>query len=797
MPLAFVAVIGLALTVSMSGPGKLGHVEPGWSVLEQCTPEAPGDTRGSVGSAGLTAGRTATSRYVADNPVTLTHPVSGVFRGRVSGANEQGLGSVVSVAGGLGFLVANRTIPPIWAQDANDAHFATFGSDVGQVANPNDIVVDPVDGSVFVASYGNITVGLLDIERYRIIKFDADGNYVTEFGSFGTGDGQFGGPLTVAVSPADQAVWVGDTSNSRIQKFTRTNATTYTYAAKVGTSGTGNGQFGAGGGIPVAVDSAGNVYAGDRGNSRIQKFNSSAVYQAQAAIVTGTASPYDVKVSGSLVYATDGLVGGEPEREGHISVFNTALTAQPGLTIPAPPGTTTGIGFIDVDSGGNIWATWFGATYIVKYDPAGVELLRWQSLFPTPSDLNDTIATAVSADDIGYVLFRFIGNRLGLGPYGSNYVTGFDLRPVPLSEAIESYIEACDPLLNGYTYDYQATTDPDVAFPGWTGDVWTKLKELCTAYNIEVALVDDVIVVRDIGARELTVSNRTPVRLMPSSEPRGRNVQIVAQQPTMGGGVMWDSATEGQTYSIDAGKRVTVVLATDNAPAQLAVPVPTDTLPIQPGQYYVVDSTGTHVPVAAWRAAGAELTAEVGDSPGTISLKITGPLAEISGYTGPYRFATGTSSTATGALSIVGNGVITSREIVTIPTGANPAATATEIAYTIDSPFIDTKPRAYDRGVWAAADAAGPNVDIQFDTPVADVLGYGLTTGAMITHEGSRYRVTETRWGNLSVNVTATRRVTLGEADVAWAGETAGDYDAFWAGYTAGDQRIQPLLTER
>lgn len=799
---AGIAAVLVTVMIALVGSGELGPVQPGWSVEEMCTPDAPGDTTGSVGSSSLAAGSTSTSRYVTDNEFALTNDESGTWRGRVTAVTEEGLDARVGAIGGLGFLVANRTMPPVWAQDTNTVKFLTYGSGTGQTATPNDIAVDPVDGTIFVASYGTVD----GVDRYRIIKFDTAGEYVTEFGSFGTGNGQFGGPISVAVSPVDQAVWVGDHSNSRIQKFTRTNATTYTYSTKVGSSGSGNGQFGTGGspGIPVAVDSSGNVYAGDRGNSRIQKFNSSATYVTQSDPLPGDVSPYDVKVDGALVYASIGLVIGGQETPGRINQFTTNLVPfisadldLSALIFPAPAGTTTGIGYFDVRNGA-IWPVWFGATYIPKYYNH-TETSRWQSLFPAPVDLNSTMAIALSGDDMGYVLFRYTGDRPGVdaGPYGDMFVTGFDLRPVPLSDAIETYMRACDPTLNGYTYDYQAATDPDVVFPGWSGDVWARLKELCTAYNIELALVDDVIVVRDVGAVSLPIESHTPVRLQPTSSPSGRHVQIVAQQPSAGGGLMWDAATEAQTFSIDAGKRVTVTLATDNHPVRLGVPTPTDTLPIHPGQYYVVDSTGTHVPVEMWTSEGGEIRAAVGDSPGTIEVEFIGPTSTITGFTGPFSFATGKGPTATGAFSIVGNGVVTDRTIVKIPTGANPAATTTEVAATIDSPFIDTKTRAYDRGAWTAAEAAGPNVEISFAVPISDLPGYGLTAGAVVTHEGSMYRVREVSWGNLVAAIVASRRVTAGDVVTAWAGQTAGDYDTFWDGYTAGDQRIQPILTER
>jgi len=64
------------------------------------------------------------------------------------------------------------------------------------------------DGSVYVADSGN----------NRIQKFTSEGVFVSKWGTEGTGDGQFVDPHGVAVA-SDGSVYVTDWSNDRIQKF--------------------------------------------------------------------------------------------------------------------------------------------------------------------------------------------------------------------------------------------------------------------------------------------------------------------------------------------------------------------------------------------------------------------------------------------------------------------------------------------------------------------------------------------------------------------------------------------------
>ncbi len=100
------------------------------------------------------------------------------------------------------------------------------------------------------------------------------------WGTSGSGNGQFSYPYGVAVD-ASGNVYVADRGNNRIEKFD----TNGNYLAQWGTSGSGSGQFNQPFG--VAVDSSGNVYVADTDNNRIEKFvpygtiNATVLYNGQ------------------------------------------------------------------------------------------------------------------------------------------------------------------------------------------------------------------------------------------------------------------------------------------------------------------------------------------------------------------------------------------------------------------------------------------------------------------------------------------------------------------------------------
>jgi hypothetical protein len=97
------------------------------------------------------------------------------------------------------------------------SEFGRYGDGEGEFNSPEDVFVDAF-GMVWVADTGN----------HRIQIFDADGNYQGEFGTYYDVTGTFHSPSSVVVSPLQLRepfedsffyVYVSDTGNHRIQRF--------------------------------------------------------------------------------------------------------------------------------------------------------------------------------------------------------------------------------------------------------------------------------------------------------------------------------------------------------------------------------------------------------------------------------------------------------------------------------------------------------------------------------------------------------------------------------------------------
>ncbi|MCB1275479.1 hypothetical protein [Prosthecobacter sp.] len=146
------------------------------------------------------------------------------------------------------------------------AHFAVL-------PNPGGITVD---GDRLYLTHFPASRMMKDKVPDRVSVYSQDGKLIREWGSSGTGDGEFDFPGGVAVSKSGE-VFVADQTNRRVQVFDREGK----FLRKWGEYGVQPGQFGGntnpksrvGGPNFVMLDSAGDVFTTEASVGRVQKFS--------------------------------------------------------------------------------------------------------------------------------------------------------------------------------------------------------------------------------------------------------------------------------------------------------------------------------------------------------------------------------------------------------------------------------------------------------------------------------------------------------------------------------------------
>jgi len=170
--------------------------------------------------------------------------------------------------------------------------FGTGGTGNGEFWWPSSLAFDS-RGRLYVA----------DEALHRITIFDKHGQFLEQWGANGSREGELNRPSYIAFDQEDN-LYVADSLNHRIQKFSKDGL----FLGKWGVPGDGPGQFNMPWGI--TIDDFGNLYVADWRNDRIQKFTLQGDFLAEWGTSGGGAGqlqrPSSVAVDATgLLYVAD------------------------------------------------------------------------------------------------------------------------------------------------------------------------------------------------------------------------------------------------------------------------------------------------------------------------------------------------------------------------------------------------------------------------------------------------------------------------------------------------------------
>lgn len=255
------------------------------------------------------------------------------------------------------------------------------------------------DGTMYVA----------DSRNHRIVHLDVQGNVLNEWGTFAdgintpVGDGTFNEPWGIAVGP-DGSVYVADTWNHRIEKFTSTGR----FVKAWGTFGQGEAPDSFYGPRGLAVDAEGRVYVTDTGNKRIVVFDADGNYVTEFGGAGFDPGLFDEPTSVAIdrngtVYVTDtwnqriqtftrnessdGLITFVPEKQWDVfGWFGQSLDNKP---------------FIAVNDDLHVFVTDPEGYRVMEFDPNGEIVRVWGDYSET--ELGFSLASGIAVDPEGNV----------------------------------------------------------------------------------------------------------------------------------------------------------------------------------------------------------------------------------------------------------------------------------------------------------------------------------------------------------------------------------------------------------
>jgi DNA-binding beta-propeller fold protein YncE len=333
------------------------------------------------------------------------------------------------------------------------------GSGDGQFSLPNDLAVGP-GGIVYVA----------DSNNNRIQKFTSDGAFLSKWGTFGIGDGQFKGAEGVAPDAAGN-VYVADFGNQRVQEFTANGA----FIRKWGTQGSGDGQFFSPRG--VAVDGAGNVLVLEFAGHRVQKFTPTGQFVGK--------------------WGTNGTGDGQ---------------------FVAPTG-------IAIDGSGNVYVADRGNNRVQKFTSSGQFLGKWGSRgtglgqFGSPNDV-------AIAPDGNVLVSDFDNNRIQKFTPGGAFVSTFN-RLAPRSETFRPGAMVFNPAGDLYIEDWK----------GGAGNRILKVREAAPPVlgrKVNVASVSGRVFLKLPGRRSTLLSSATQIPVGSQLDTRRGTVRLTSAANSRG-----------------------------------------------------------------------------------------------------------------------------------------------------------------------------------------------------------------------------------------------------------------------
>jgi len=335
-----------------------------------------------------------------------------------------------------------------------------------------------------------------------------------------------------------------------------------------------------------------------------------------------------------------------------------------------------------------------------------------------------------------------------------------------------------------------------VTVPGGRMNVFDRLKEVCHAWQAEVAEVDGVVTLRQPRQEELLLDSISHGQITRGIDDGdlARAVEVSYYSPAyITNGLVYPQGgwtDKVSVFSMEAGETVEVEVELDASLSSVKRPTCVASVArtyVGPNSVYcVAGNDGLIISPKQWADGGGEIDVKIGEDTRSIIITIT---ASANLQYAPYRIMMPSGETeGYSSLRIVGTGVTFEQKTITMPASVD-SDVQREVGATIDNECIATWNQAFNVALRTAGRFAGPKKTITF---VVDAAA-GAKAGMRVRYRDSYYRIRSVVKELGITRVTAEADTTIADHNAAWAGKTITDWNTHWAGKTMRDVKGTPL----
>ena len=366
-------------------------------------------------------------------------------------------------------------------------------------------------------------------------------------------------------------------------------------------------------------------------------------------------------------------------------------------------------------------------------------------------------------------------------------------------------------------WNYSITTNPDDShkwphkIPGFTGNVWDKIREFCSLVEMDISFQRDQI---RFDARSYAQTNLSdefiPALVMPkaglresvSKRESARSVEVQLREmdgdeDDWGNNLLWKADS---VYSLEKGEKKEETVQTDSTFVFVTQPQPVSGVPVPYtsffSSYVITGNDGYIVDPQWWKDNGGSITVEQTGVSGELKIVMQAPTVDT--VRAPYRVSEGVADRP--ALYIMGNGLkLKAPKTMKFFTGA--PQSSQDVGVTFDSIFVTHSLLATNTGHKLAATYGSTASGISFDLSQANAEA-PIDSNAPLTPvnghvywDGAYYRIEEQSVTGGSIQVgRAPRHNTIAAVNGEFStGKTVGDWNTLHTGKLIRDTNIAPL----